>query len=66
MGIKKLREERGLTQQELADGIGVRQSTVNMWEKKKSFPYRKNMEKLAQFLKIEPEKLYAQLSKDFC
>lgn len=36
--IKKLRDDMGLTQQEFADRIGVRQATVSDWEQAKTTP----------------------------
>lgn len=36
--IKELREEKGLTQKELANILDLKQSTVSAWEKEKSLP----------------------------
>lgn len=44
----KLRIQKGLTQQELADLVGVKRSTVAMWEKKKSFPRADKLIRLAK------------------
>lgn len=47
--IKALRNERGLTQVQLADGIGVRQSVISAWEIGKSQPLPDGLVALASF-----------------
>ena len=44
--FKLLREELGFTQEQLARILGVSFSTVNRWEKGKSFPRKEMIEKL--------------------
>jgi len=39
-GVKRLREQLGVTQSELADRIGTRQQTVSEWETGASTPRR--------------------------
>ena len=36
--IKKLRNDKGLSMQELADKLGVTKSSINMWENSSSIP----------------------------
>ena len=36
--IRALREERGLTQRQLADALGVTDKAVSKWERRKSGP----------------------------
>lgn len=50
MNIKKARERLGITQTELADKLGVRQSTVAMWETDNSLPRADKLPILAKFL----------------
>ena len=50
MNIKKLREKKGITQQELADVLGVAQSTVAMWESNKSLPRVDTLKAIAKAL----------------
>ena len=50
--IKRLREERGMTQLELADRIGVSDKTVSKWETAKGLPDVSLLEPLAQALGI--------------
>lgn len=51
VNIKKAREKAGLTQQELADKLGVGQSAVAMWESQKSLPRTDKLPVLAKVLK---------------
>lgn len=56
--LKEWREKKGLTQQQLADRLGVSDVTVHRWEKgiaKLSTPV---MEAIAEALDIEPGDLY--------
>lgn len=50
--IKHLREERGLTQAELAERIGVSSKTVSKWETAKGLPDISLLQPLAQALNI--------------
>lgn len=48
--IRRLREEKGMTQAELADRIGVTNKTVSKWENAKGLPDISLVEPLAQAL----------------
>lgn len=50
MNIKEAREKAGLTQQDLANELGVGQSTVAMWETQKSLPRTDKLPALAKIL----------------
>ena len=50
--IRKLREERGLTQAELAERIGVSSKTVSKWETAKGLPDISLLQPLAKVLSI--------------
>ena len=50
MNIKKAREKAGFTQQNLADELGVSQSTVATWETQKSLPRTDKLPALAKIL----------------
>ena len=52
MAIKTLREKRGMTQAELAAGIGVSSKTVSKWETAKGLPDITLLQPLAQALGI--------------
>ena len=50
VNIKEAREKAGLTQQDLANELGVGQSTVAMWETQKSLPRTDKLPALAKIL----------------
>ena len=50
MNIKKAREKAGLTKQDLANELGVGQSTVAMWETQNSLPRTDKLPMLAKIL----------------
>ena len=50
MNIKKIREKKDITQQELATVLGVGQSTVAMWETGKSLPRVETLKAIAKAL----------------
>lgn len=56
--IKELREAAGITQQELADSIGVDRSTVAKWESGAASPAFSKIPKLADGLKCEISDLF--------
>ena len=53
--LKKARFDKGLTQKELADKIGVRQTTVTRYEKNINFPSRSVLETIAKKLEIDAD-----------
>lgn len=62
--IKALREERGLTQGQLAERIGAAEVTVGTWERGISMPGEDNFPKLAKVLKTtEPALRYGAVSE---
>nr|BDT27312.1 hypothetical protein BHI3_07780 [Bacteriovorax sp. HI3] len=52
--LSTLMEANGLNQINLAKQLGVSQSTVNNWWRKKSIPRDETLNELAKFLKVEP------------
>ncbi|MBP5443634.1 MAG: helix-turn-helix transcriptional regulator [Treponema sp.] len=44
--LRQVREEHGLSQQELADKLGKSQNTISSWEKDRTFPKLKNLNQL--------------------
>ena len=66
MNIKKAREKVGLTQQELANELGVVQSTVAMWETQNSLPRADKLPMLAKILGCTIEELLKGERKDEC
>ncbi len=57
INLKELRKERGLTQEELADKVGVSRQTVISIEKEVYQPSLELAFKLAKFLKVSLEEL---------
>ena len=47
---KQYRKQKGLTQQELADLLGVSNKSVSRWESGKMAPSEKNAQKLKEIL----------------
>ncbi|HEN6000155.1 TPA: helix-turn-helix transcriptional regulator [Streptococcus agalactiae] len=52
--LKARREELGLKQIDVAERLGISKQSYFAWEKGKSKPTKKNLEKLEQLLKVEP------------
>lgn len=50
--IKELRNKDNISQQSLADFLGVRQSTVAMWEKSKNHPSYGTLLKISEFFNV--------------
>ena len=59
--IKKTRMEKGLTQEELADKVGVKKSAVAKWENGRvSEIKRSNLKNLADALGLNPNELLGE------
>ncbi len=58
MKIKELRVNKKLTQEELAEAIGVTQACVAMWETGKALPNSDKLPKLAEVLGCSIDDLY--------
>ena len=65
MNIKfcDLRKEKGYTQQELADRIGIKQSAVAMWESGKAIPSTRTLIKLGKIFEMPIEELLGCFDK---
>ncbi len=55
--IRKLRTERGITQKELADGLGISPQSVSRWEKGQAYPDMEMLPKLADFFHVSVDEL---------
>jgi DNA-binding XRE family transcriptional regulator len=53
MDFKKLREDMGLTQEEVAKQLGVAKQTYIFWERKAFNPNMKNIKKVCDFFNID-------------
>lgn len=58
--IARLRERKGLSQPELADKLGVSQSTVAMWESGKRNISNKDLAKLSDFFNVSIDYLFGK------
>lgn len=50
--IKKLRKEKGLTQQEVADIVGITATGVSYWESGNAVPNTETLNKLANYFGV--------------
>lgn len=55
--LKRLRKERGVTQERLAEELYVSIQTINKWENGKCLPDALNLLNIAQFYKISLDQL---------
>ena len=61
--MKELRKKRGLTQTEVATLLGVKQSTVAMWETGKSIPNTNTLLLLVDILGVDMRTLAESFPK---
>lgn len=59
-GIREARERAGLTQEQLAARLGVRQSAVSHWERDKN-PTAANVFRIADALGVTPDVIFRYL-----
>ena len=57
MAIRELRKQLGLTQEQLAKLVGVKQATVSAWESGDAEPTMKNTRKLMSVLNCSSDEL---------
>lgn len=55
--IKTLRQEAGLTQQALADQLGVMRKTISNWERGNNIIATSNARKLSQYFQVSIDDL---------
>ncbi|MBQ8426295.1 MAG: helix-turn-helix transcriptional regulator [Clostridia bacterium] len=58
--IKELRTDKGISQKQLADVIGVGQATVSEWERSVNEPKASYIEKLADYFNISTDYLFGR------
>ncbi len=63
MRIKELRQMAGMTQQQVADSMGVLTSAVSNWESEVALPRARQLPLLAQVLGCSIDELFAQESE---
>ncbi|MEH7324880.1 helix-turn-helix transcriptional regulator [Cytobacillus firmus] len=55
--LRMLRLKRNLTQQEVADSLGLYYQTIGYWENNKGSPGAKKLERLAEFYGVSVEEI---------
>ena len=60
--IKRLRTSKGITQEELAEALGVGRSTVTQWEQGRAFPRSRPLEKLTKFFNVSRSEIVGESS----
>ena len=55
--LRRLRQDRGLSQEELADLAGLNRNYIGMIEREENAPTVDTLEELAKALKVQPEDL---------
>lgn len=63
MNLKELRKDKDLTQVELALKLGVKNTTISMWESGKSVPSITKLQMLSQNLDCTIEDVVKAISK---
>lgn len=58
--IYKLRTERDMSQQALADELGVSKSTISMWETGNRFPSKELYEQIADLFNVDIDYLFGR------
>ena len=58
--IKRLRKNKGLKQQEIADILGVKRNTYSDWENGKCKPNYEKLEKIADFFGVSLDWLFGR------
>lgn len=59
--IKELRQDRGLTQKQLADILFVSQDTISLWELGKLLPSITNLIAICDFFKVSADDLLGRI-----
>lgn len=58
--LKMLRKKKGLTQQEIAELLGVKRNTYSDWENCKCKPNYEKLEKIADFFGVSLDWLFGR------
>ena len=58
--LKQLRQKKGLTQQKLAEILGIKRNTYSDWENGKTEPSFENLVKLADLFEVSLDWLFGR------
>ena len=61
--LKLLRNEKNMSQQELADALGISKSSINMYERGERQPNFEVLEAIADFLNVDIDYLLGRTNK---
>ena len=61
--LQKLRKQNNMTQEELADKLGVTKSAISMYENGKRFPDYDTLERIANLLNVNISLFFSQNKK---
>lgn len=50
--FKKIRLEKGMTQQDVADKLGIKRSAISKWESGNIFPNHKQLDKISEIFNV--------------
>lgn len=56
--LKKIREDKGMKQSELANVLGVSQKTISAWETGRRTPSTKYMQQIEDIFKVAKEDIF--------
>lgn len=56
--LKRLLQEREMTQRSLAEALGMTEAMVSKWTTKNGFPEERQIERVAKVLKVPYEELF--------
>lgn len=62
--IKRIRKEKGITQEQLAEACNTATSYIGLMEIYKNVPKLSTIEKIADALKVEPQVLFQKIEPD--
>lgn len=62
--IKRIRKEKGITQEQLAESCNTATSYIGLMEIYKNIPKLSTIEKIANALKVEPQVLFQKIEPD--
>lgn len=63
--IAKRRKSMGLTQEDLAERVGVSKSAIAKWETNGGFPDRDNLKRLSEEINVSVDKLHRIIKSDY-
>ena len=64
MNLIELRLSKNLTQTQLANELGVKRTSISMWENKKAFPKYDSLQKLADLFECSIDAIIKAIKKE--